>query len=178
MRRVRRALWLLAAGALLGVPGSAAAQGQPTRVALTALGGISLRESATLRIGKDLRLAGGRATLMGRSGIWPTVEVARFTRPGLECIEGLACDRDGWYLLGGAILPLSLRPEDPGIKPYFLGGLGIGVSEETGLAYALGLGFEGSLGSRVTPALEVRWARVPGIINTVVLAAGLRAALF
>lgn len=146
---------------------------EPPRVQVTPFGGISVRESGTgLRIGDDVLTYGLRAVLPG-SGFHPWVEVSRFDRPDLECVQDLACNDAGWLLRFGAMAVVSPAPQRPGIHPRLVGGIGAAFSEETTFSHVLGIGVAWRLSSRLSPTFDVRWERLPRI-NILLVNVGLR----
>lgn len=178
----RRALALTAALTVALCPGRAHAQrdgddGGPPTILATAWTGFSIREGErTIRFADDMVEIGGRIALNRRAAARPWVQVDYFRRPDLRCLdESLPCNDDGIVVRGGFTLPLS---EDEfrtrGVHPRLLGGLGVGFSEQTGLAYLLGVGAAWTLHPRFAPVFEVRGERVPGLRSTVILGAGLR----
>lgn len=168
---------------LLAAAGPAAAQrrggdGDPPRALLAAWSGLSLREGQTeFRFAEDVIEVGARLTLNREWAFKPWVQVDWFTRPELTCLEGFPCNDDGIVLRGGLTLPISDDDTRPGVHPRLLAGVGVGISDETELAYMLGFGAAWSLHPRLAPVFEFRWERVPGFRNVAILGIGLRLGL-
>ena len=171
---------VLAAASLAGAVEGAAAQGageerEPPRVYVTAWSGFSIREGqTTLRVADDMMSVGGRVTLQRTLAPQPWVQVDYFWRPELRCDASFACNDEGIALRGGVLLPLTEDETRPGLHPAFLAGVGVGFAEETAFSYLLGLGGAWLLHPRLAPTFEVRWERVPGLRNVVIVGAGLR----
>ena len=177
-------MWVASVAALAAAIGLTAgsAQGQelrdPSLVRVSAFAAASLREGPTgLGVGRDVLSVTARVT-WPRRGIQPWAQVGAFTRPNLSCLPGLRCNSEGWTALAGVALPFSRDDTQPGVQSYLLGGVGVGVSEETTAAYLVGVGSSLVILPRVAPSLEVRWEHLPGIRNVVMLNLGVRIDLF
>lgn len=150
----------------------------PPRVLVTAWSGFSLREGqASFRFADDLVAFGGRVSLNRGTAARPWVQVDHFTRPDLNCQEGLACNESGTVIRAGVTLPLSEDDTRRGVHPRLAAGIGWGRSEERGLAYLLGFGAAWAIHPRFAPVFEARWERVPGLRSVGVLGLGLRLGL-
>lgn len=164
----------LAAGAM-AASGQASDEPDGPRVLVTGWSGFSMQEGQqTFRFAEDLLLFGVRASLHRRAAARPWVQVDRFTRPDLVCPAGIPCNESGFLVRAGVTIPFTEDDTSPGFHPRFVAGVGAGFSEEIELAYLLGLGGAWTLHPRLAPVFEVRWERVPGLINTLVLGLGLR----
>ena len=168
--------------AVLVAAGPAEAQDVPPDdrpiVRLTPLVGGSMRERPDgLAFADDVRSVSVRATLP-RRGLQPWVQIEAFRRPILVCQTGIPCNTEGWTALAGVVAPISPNDMEPGVHPYFLGGIGWAFSEESQYAYTLGAGVAVALTRRVAPSAEVRWEDLPGIRNVMMLNLGLRVDLF
>ncbi|NIP77997.1 MAG: hypothetical protein GWM90_01855 [Gemmatimonadetes bacterium] len=175
----RTGTWLLVLA--LATVGPVSAQEEPEGphvavagfVAGSLLGGADGSGFADDVVGASMRL-----TLVRRRALQPWVQLDAFDRPDLECLEGLACNEDGWIARVGATLPLSTDENRPGVQPRVFAGIGAGFSEETEFSYVLGIGAGWLITPRVMPVFEFRWEQLPGIRNIVMLNGGLRIGLF
>lgn len=169
--------------ALAAVAGPAVAQEDATgrdapRILVTAWGGFSLREGQrTFRFADDLVTYGARASYNRRAGGRGWVQLDHFARPDFACPDGVTCNDRGILARAGLTLPFTEDDTRRGFHPRFVGGVGAGFAEEIGLSYLLGLGAAWTLHPRFAPVFELRWERVPGLTNTLMLALGLRAGL-
>jgi hypothetical protein len=178
------ALGLLSAAVALGLDAGAAAaqrgreEGHSPRVLLTAWSGFSLREGQrTIRFADDVVSFGARVSLNRRASAQPWVQVDHFTRPDLSCPPGVPCNTDGILARAGLTLPFTEDDTRPGFHPRLLGGIGAGFSEETALSYLIVLGGAWSIHPRFAPIFEIRWERLPGLSNILILGLGLRTGL-
>jgi hypothetical protein len=158
----------------MAAPLVAQAQDPPSPlVEITPFGGLSILESFDgLRVGDDVVTYGLRGVLPG-PGFQPWLEVSRFERPGLECLEDIPCNDAGWAIRVGGVAVLSPAPARPGIHPRLMGGIGVAFSEETIFSHLLGLGFAWRLNRRFSPVFDTRWEGLPGI-NIFIMNLGLR----
>lgn len=176
--RVSAGAVLVLVGLIL--PGPLAGQGREAEghplFFVTGSGGLSIREGqATLRFAEDLRELGGRITLYLPRAVLPWIQVDRFTRPDLFCPGGAECYPEGTLLRAGFTLPVTEDDLAPGVHPRLVAGIGAAFTEgHTGFSYLLGVGVAWPLHPRLAPTAEVRWERLPGLRNIVMLNAGLR----
>ena len=170
-----------AALAVLAMPASGQRSVDADRptIALTGWGGVSIREGqSSFRFAEDLRTYGIRVALT-RFGVHPWVQADRFVRPDLVCPGVGDCATEGFLFRAGATLPLVVDPDEPGLQPRLVSGIGLSLADDrTRFSYLLGIGATWVLHPRLAPAFEVRWERVPGLRNVVMLNAGMRFGLF
>lgn len=174
---------LLTAAALAASAGAVEAQEgddgtNAPRVLVTAWSGFSMQEGQrTFRFADDLITFGARVTLRRQAAPGGWVQVDHFSRPDFVCAEELTCNDRGLLARAGISLPFTEDDTRPGFHPRLVAGVGAGFTEQIGLSYLLGLGAAWSLHPRLAPVFEVRWERVPGLSNMLMLGLGIRAGL-
>jgi hypothetical protein len=170
----------LALLALVVAAGPATAQqDDDPAVWVSAFAAGSLREGLTgFRVARDVVGGSVRLTALRDGALQPWLQADAFRRPDLECVEDLPCNDDGWLARVGATVSLSAENDRPGLQPHLLGGMGAGFSEETEFSYLLGFGVGWLVSPRLTPLLEFRWERIPGLRNVFMLNGGIRIGLF
>lgn len=166
---------LAVVGAAPPSPAAAQEDRSAPRLLVTGWSGFSMREGQRApRVGDDLVAFGARVTVHRRMAPNPWVQVDRFRRPDLQCLPDAPCNDTGIAARAGVMLPLSEDDTAPGLHPRLIGGLGVGVSAETTLAYMLGIGAAWGLHPRLAPVFEARWERIPGVRAIFVIGLGLR----
>lgn len=178
-RAAGRSLVALAAILLVAAAPASAQRGDAGAVRVSVFGGGSIREDISgLGVAEDVLTVSARVTLPFQGRIQPWVQGELFTRPDLECPLTLECNTDGVTALAGFVAPVTAVDTEPGLHPYFLGGIGWAFSEEDRFAYVLGVGGAFAFSRRIAPSLEVRWEDLPGIRNIMMVNLGVRLDLF
>ncbi|MGK7310753.1 MAG: hypothetical protein ACN0LA_00805 [Candidatus Longimicrobiales bacterium M2_2A_002] len=179
LRAAGRCLAALAAVLLVAAAPASAQAVDPGAIRVSVFGGGSVREGLSgLGIAQDVLSLSARVTLPFQGRLQPWVQGELFTRPDLECPQTLECNTDGVTVLAGVVAPVTAADAEPGLHPYFLGGIGWAFSEEDRFAYLLGIGGAFAFSRRIAPSLEVRWEDLPGIRNVMMVNLGVRLDLF
>lgn len=162
---------------LAATPPPLAGQEAPSmRFHITADAGVSLQDGPSgVRFGRDMVSYGLRLT-MARGQLHPWLDGARFDRPDLHCVSGLACNDSGWLARAGIAAPLAGDRDTAGPTAEARAGVGAGFADETAPSYLLGLTLLWRGIPWVVPGVEFRWEHIAGI-NFTMLAAGIRIGL-